>query len=189
VPIEEKTRAKLEPLALGRMGKQTYDQISDQMGVPVRTLKRWAASAEYVTLFRELQEENRKTARARATLWADDVLGVLYHLAMTDGRSQLVRYHAAAKLADILGLGQDPEDRGDASSAELEELYAVLRAAKERARADPGAYAPAGAAAVGLPYEAIELKRAEPEPEPLADEGDVVDAEFAPKAGAEAGGR
>lgn len=177
MPIDDKTRARLEPLVLGRMAKKTYDQISDQTGVPLRTLKRWAASSDFATLFRDLQEENRRTARAKATLWADDILGVLYHLAMTDGRSQLVRYHAAAKLADILGLGQDPDDRRDVSSEELEELYGVLRAAKARARVDPGLYAPSGAGALGLPYEAIELKRGEsapaPEPEP-----DVVEAEF-----------
>jgi hypothetical protein len=160
VPIEEKTRERLEPLVLGRMRKLTYDQIAEQTGVSVRTLKRWAATSDFATLFRETQAENRKTAHARATLWADDILGVLYQLAMTDGRSQLVRYHAAAKLADILGLGQDPEDRGDASGEELAELYAVLRRAKERARADPGAYAPrAVGPADTLPYEAIELKR------------------------------
>jgi len=180
VPIDEKLREKLEPLALGRMGKKTYDQIAEQTGVSVRTLKRWAATSDYSTLFKELQAENRNTARARATLWADDILGVLYHLAMTDGRSQLVRYHAAAKLADILGLGQDPEGRDDASGEELEELYGVLRAAKARARGDPAAYAPSGAAAVGLPYEAIELKRGEVEVLPAGPvaEADVVDAEF-----------
>lgn len=185
MPIDERVRVRLEPLALGRMGRKTYDQIAEQTGVSVRTLKRWAATSDYAALFRELQAENRKTARARATLWADDVLGVLYHLAMTDGRSQLVRYHAAAKLADILGLGQDPDDKGDASGEELEELYALLRAAKERSRADPAVYAPQSAAQESLPYEAIELRRPVPEIVEVveaveaAEPEDVVDAEFA----------
>lgn len=184
MPIEEKTRVRLEPLVLGRMKKLTYDQIAEQTGVSVRTLKRWAATSDFATLFRETQAENRKTAHARATLWADDILGVLYQLAMTDGRSQLVRYHAAAKLADILGLGQAQDDRGDASGEELAELYAVLRAAKERARGDPAQYAPHPVGPTGtadsLPYEAIELKRPVlPVPEIAEVEGDVVDAEFA----------
>ena len=158
----------------------------------MRTLKRWAATSDYTTLFRELQGEHRTFARARATLWADDVLGVLYQLAMTDGRSQLVRYHAAAKLADILGLGVDADDRKDASGEELQELYAVLRAAKERARGDPAAYAPgargqgAGGPADSLPYEAIELRRPvlpAPAVSTVATAEEVVtDAEFAPVA-------
>lgn len=180
--IDERVRARLEPLALGRMARKTFDQIAEELGLAERTLRRWAATSDYSQLFRELQDENRKTARARATLWADDVLGVLYQLAMTDGRSQLVRYHAAAKLADILGLGVDADEREDASGEELKELYAVLRAAKERARADPAAYAPGLARpADSLPYEAIELKREAPAGVELVevDEADVVDAEFA----------
>lgn len=153
---------KMEQLALLRLDRRTFDEAAEKMGIPRRTLVRWAATTEYKETLAKLRDGWKEEAETKVGSWAWDVITSLYELSQGHGiRSELVRYHAAAKLADIFGLGiqVDRQDKGDAK--EMDEVYKALKTSQERLpeqKVTVNVWLPSQRSSMDLPIEPIELK-------------------------------
>lgn len=134
--ISEQRQEQLEKVALARLKRKTYAEIAEELGVSERTIKRWVRTSAFHEHFERLRREWVDLARARVQHWGDDVVASLYELAM-HARSELVRYHALAKLGEWMGLGQqEDEKRQETTREELQQLYALIERQEQARQAE-----------------------------------------------------
>lgn len=98
--------------------KKTWDEIAADQKVARSTIRDWRRTDEWriseARWRRILREENR----SEASEMGNDALGVMQDL-MHNARSEFVRYSAAAKIIDIVGIGDEVEEAKVDQAAEL----------------------------------------------------------------------
>ena len=120
--------------------KKTWDEIGADLNVARSTIRDWRRTDEWrmseARWRRILREENRSDASEMGK----DALGVMQDL-MHNARSEFVRYSAAGKIIDILGIGDELEETKMDQTQELNKFtmdIARRKAARERMMIDAG---------------------------------------------------
>lgn len=89
--------------------KSTWDEVADAFGVARSTIRRWRLGDEWRMVEARWRRVMREEARSDTTMLAQDALGVLQDL-MHTARGDFTRYSAAAKILDLVGVGDEIEE-------------------------------------------------------------------------------
>jgi hypothetical protein len=122
----EQKRARL--LMLARMKlieRKTDEECAQALKVSDRTIRFYKSDPMYAEVIEEAKTEWKAGAEFTVAGMAQKVLSTMYEL-LDDPKSGHVRFEAAAKLGDWLGIGlKEAEDEGDQRS-EVERITKIL---------------------------------------------------------------
>lgn len=103
---EEKLRLYDRMLELKYRKRLSWDEIAAKFKVARSTIRDWRQTDEWRLAEARWRRTMREEARSDATLMGQDALGVLADL-MHNAKSEFTRYSAAAKVVDLVGIGDE----------------------------------------------------------------------------------
>lgn len=122
----ERHKQDLEKLIkLRQVDHKTIDECAQLMNVSPRTIKYWLASDEYKVVREEMREDWREAAITHVHFAAEKAVKTLIDL-MDDPKSGHVRFEAASKIGDWVGIQRMLQDEQGDDRGELERMMKIL---------------------------------------------------------------